>query len=172
MLGIPVFYADGVAKKLYTDDEEIKEKTIQIFGEHVYPNGQFSRSILANLIFQDEQKRQQLNAIIHPKVLDLGELWMKQQTTSFALKEAALLIESNSYKQLDDIILVVSPLQKKLERVMQRDQLTEEQIVLRMQRQMTDEEKRPYCKYVIINDDEHLLIEQVEQLMNVLSGKA
>jgi dephospho-CoA kinase len=55
---------------------------------------------------------------------------------------------------------------------MQRDQLTEEQIVLRMQRQMTDEEKRPYCKYVIINDDEHLLIEQVEQLMNVLSGKA
>lgn len=172
MLGIPVFYADDVAKKLYTDDEEVKEKTIRIFGEGVYRNGQFDRGILAALIFQDEQKRQQLNAIIHPKVLALGEVWMKQQTASFALKEAALLIESNSYKQLDDIILVVSPLQKKMERIMQRDQLTEEQIELRMRRQMTDEEKRPFCKYEIINDDDHLLIEQVEQLMKVISGKA
>ncbi len=163
ILGIPVFNADIEARKLY-DEPQVKEAIILAFGDIMYPQGVFDKKAMADLVFQSADKLKQLNELLHPLVQIQFDTWLQQQESPYAIKEAALLIEAGSYQQLDALILVTCPMNKRIERVMKRDRVTEDEVLARINKQLSEEDKRALCQYEIINDDRQLLIPQVLQL--------
>jgi dephospho-CoA kinase len=161
VLGIPVYYADDAAKRLMNEDENLKQQIIEHFGEESYTDGKLNRSYLATVVFSDVEKTKLINSIIHPATIADAELWMNKQTAPYAIKEAALIFEANAEKQLDLVIGVQSPLPLRMQRVMQRDDITEEAVIARMQKQMDETEKMNRCDFIIKNDEKELLIPQV-----------
>ena len=161
VLGIPVYYTDDAAKKLMNEDDAIKELLVKEFGSAIYLNGKLNRPCLSSLVFNDPKKLEALNAIVHPATIADADKWMQKQTTPYAIKEAALIFESNANKYLDKVIGVYAPTQLRIQRVMLRDKLSEEAILARMSKQMNEEEKMQLCDFIIKNDTDNLIIPQV-----------
>lgn len=172
LLGVPVFYADDEAKKLYNSDEALKSLIIKNFGEELYINDLFDKSRMKQIVFNDHKKLQLLNSLVHPIVKSATEKWMISRNAPYAVKEAALLIESKSYEQLDEIIFVECPLELRTRRVAERDQLSHEQIAKRIAAQMPDEEKKKFATQIITNDEKHLVIPQVLSLHDYFIKKS
>jgi dephospho-CoA kinase len=172
--GIPVYYADPRAKALMNEDVPLRKALIKTFGEKVYTAQQeLNRAHLSALVFNNPTKLQQLNALVHPAVAKDYDHWHKQQkNVPYTLKEAALLFESGSYKQLDAVIVVNSPLELRIARTMQRDGSTREAILQRINNQLSDKERNRLGQYFLQNDEEHSLIEQVVKLHQQLLEKS
>lgn len=160
-LGIPVYNADEEAKRLMNTDIRIKEKLIAQFGEATYKDGLLDRAFLADMVFSDKDKLELLNSIVHPIVIQEAKDWAERQTTRYSLKEAALLFESGSYKELDYTILVTAPMDMRIQRVIERDGATEQQVRERINKQLSDEEKLQLADFVIVNDEITPLLPQV-----------
>jgi dephospho-CoA kinase len=160
-LGIPVFDADATAKILMNNNEEIKAALIKTFGHDVFIDNQLNRQFLARLVFEDPFKLSQLNAIVHPAAIQYAKDWALKQTTPYVIKEAALFFESGSSEGIHKIIGVTAPKHIKIQRVMQRDQISREEVIKRMDHQLDDSIKMKLCDWVIQNDEMHLLIPQV-----------
>lgn len=172
LLGIPVYYADIESKKLLDTDMLVKERILKVFGNAVLGNsGLVNRKKLAEIVFNNKAELEKLNAILHPAVGLHLEEWMKKQTAPYVIKEAAILFESGSYKQVDKIITVVAPLELKIGRTMKRDNLSKEEVTQRIQHQMPDDEKIKKSDFVIVNDEQQLLIPQVIALHNQFSNQ-
>lgn len=174
LLGIPVYYADPRAKALMNEDVQLRKALIKTFGEEVYSAQQeLNRAHLSALVFNNPTKLKQLNALVHPAVAKDYERWHKQQkNVPYTLKEAALLFESGSYKKLDAVIVVNSPLELRITRTMQRDGSTREAILQRINNQLSDKERNRLGQYFLNNDEEHSLIEQVVKLHKQLLEKS
>ena len=168
VLGIPVFYADDAAKELMNKDEKLKQQLIKEFGNDLYLNGELNRPYLSSLVFADSKKLALLNAIVHPATIANADKWMHQQTAPYAIKEAALIFESDAHKQLDKVIGVYAPTPLRLQRVQQRDNISEEAIMARMNKQMDEKAKMKLCDYIITNNELELIIPQVLQIHDVL----
>ncbi len=165
VLGIAVFYADDVAKTLMTDDEVLVREIKAAFGEQSYSRGNIlDRKYLATLIFNNPEKREQLNALVHPAVFRAMDDWASKQTSKYVVKEAALLFESGSYKQHDFNILVSAPDDLRIARIMQRDNISMEDVLRRIGAQMSELEKQKKADFLIYNSEEQFLIQQVLQL--------
>jgi dephospho-CoA kinase len=163
-LGIPVYYADEAARRLMNEDAALKEKIISSFGKESYVDGKLNRSYISSVVFADAEKLGLLNSLVHPVTIKDANAWMQQQTSAYAIKEAALTFESGSNKELDKIIGVYAPVPLRILRVMQRDHLDRDQVLSRMNRQMNEEEKMRLCDYVITNDEQSMVIPQVLEL--------
>jgi dephospho-CoA kinase len=161
VLGIPVFNADDAAKNIMNEDEELKKKIIETFGTASYEDGKLNRKFIAGIVFNDAEKLQKLNALVHPATIAAAENWMHQQSTQYALKEAALIFESSSDAHLDCVIGVYAPQDLRIKRVMERNNILREEILNRMNKQMDEEEKMRRCDFVIVNDEKQLIIPQV-----------
>lgn len=161
VLGIPVYDADSSSKRLMTEDEELKQKIIENFGKESYTNGRLNRKYLSEQAFSNYKKTELLNSIVHPATIKDGEEWIKKQNAPYIIKEAALIFESGSNKFLDKVIGVSSPVSLRIERTMKRSNITSEQVKARVALQMDEEEKMRLCDYVIINDEQQMLIPQV-----------
>ena len=172
ILNIPVYYADSAAKRLMNEEGELKEKLIATFGKEIYLNGLLNRPYLSSIVFNDPQKLNLLNALTHPATIADADKWMQKQTAPYALKEAALIFESNAHKQLDKVIGVFAPAPLRIKRVMQRDAINETEVLIRMQKQMNEEEKMQRCDYIITNDERNLLIPQVLKIHVALQAFA
>ena len=169
-LGIPVYYADDRAKWLMTRAPEIRRAIIELFGAQAYENEQLNRAYIAGIVFKDPDKLKQLNAIVHPAVKKDGQAWQEQQKNiPYTLKEAALIFESGSFKDLDKVITVFAPEELRIQRILARDQTTEEAVKARMDQQMPEEEKIARADFVIYNDGVHSLIRQVYAIHEQLS---
>ena len=160
-LGIPVLDADATAKAIMNEDHSVKTKLIELFGEDAYKENQLNRPYIAQLVFEDAFKLQQLNAIIHPITIQYAKEWASKQSAPYVIKEAALFFESGSSEGVEKIIGVTAPKHIRIQRVMQRDQITREDVIKRMEHQLEDSLKMKLCDWVIQNDDMHLLIPQV-----------
>lgn len=169
-LKIPVYNADNRAKALYFKPK-VKEAVIDLFGDEVYIDGELNRAYLAQIVFKDKEKLQQLNAIIHPAVGDDFKEWLAQQDAPYVLKEAAILIEAGTYKSCDEVILVEAPIEIRIERVLKRDEMTRKDVEDRISKQWSDEQKRPFAKYVIHNDGEKSIIHQVLEIHEQILGR-
>ncbi|MEH6308092.1 dephospho-CoA kinase [Olivibacter sp. CPCC 100613] len=168
-LGYPVFYADKEAKNVMADDAELVERIKSIFGKHVYSDkGELDRAYLSKIVFQDREKLDELNALVHPATIKAYENWEKKQTASLTFKEAALLFETGSYALSDRNILVVAPQELRIKRVMERDHVTREAVLARIDKQMVDAEKRKLADFVIDNDEGQALIPQVLKIKDRL----
>lgn len=161
-LGVPFYDADKEAKELMNTNPEIRDALVRAFGREVYDaEGRLNRSYLASQVFKDKDKLDRLNAIVHPIVIQHGADWSVSQTFPYSLKEAALLFESGSYKQLDYTILVTAPEDVRIARVMQRDSVSRQDVLDRMSKQLPDEEKRALADFIIVNDGVESLLPQV-----------
>jgi dephospho-CoA kinase len=159
--GIPVLDADATAKAIMNEDNSVKTKLIELFGTEAYKESQLNRPYIAQLVFDDAFKLQQLNAIIHPITIQYAKDWALKQSAPYVIKEAALFFESGSAEGVDKIIGVTAPKHIRIQRVMQRDQISREEVIKRMEHQLEDSLKMKLCDWVIQNDEMHLLIPQV-----------
>lgn len=164
VLGIPVFDADSVAKDQMENNPEVKERLIAHFGSAVFENGHLNRKWLANKVFKDPYELNILNAIVHPITLQIAEDWFLQQNAPYAIKEAALIFEAGAGAGLDYIIGVFAPHHVRIQRVIKRDGFTREEVLDRMDRQVADSIKMKLCDFIIVNDDQQMLIQQVINL--------
>jgi dephospho-CoA kinase len=164
VLGIPVYHADEAAKRLMQQDANLISGIKKLFGEESYNNGVLNRSFISEKVFSDPDKLSKLNALVHPVTIADAEKWISLQSAPYVIKEAAILFESGSNKQLDYVIGVSSPLELRIERVMKRDNVSKEQVLSRIQQQMDEDEKMHRCDFVVYNDEKELLIPQVLEL--------
>lgn len=173
-LGIPVYDADAAAKKIMNSDEGVKKSIIQNFGGDSYVNNELNRTYISSIVFNNEEKRQLLNSLIHPLTIADADKWFNEQSAPYALKEAALLFESNSHKNLDYVIGVYALEGLRIERVKRRNALTLEKIKQIMDKQMDEDEKMKKCDFIIDNSERISLIEQVitlhEKLLKLNAG--
>jgi dephospho-CoA kinase len=168
--GIAIYYADDRAKKIMTANRFVKSEIIKLFGQEAYyKNGRLNRKYLSSKIFNDKTLLEKMNAVVHPVVKNDGIEWFRNQSGPFAIKEAALLIEAGSYKDLDKIIIVTCPEDIRIQRVMQRDKSKKEDVKKRIKNQMPESEKVKFAHYIIINDGVVDLKSQVDKIYNELS---
>lgn len=161
VLGIPVYSADDAAKRLMTENEELKNNIIRSFGDKSYINGELNRKYLSAQVFNDSKKIELLNSFVHPATIKDARQWMEKQNAPYVIKEAALIFESGFHQFLDYVIGVKSPLYLRVERTMKRDNVTSDQVKARMKMQIDEEEKMGLCDFIIVNDEEEMLIPQV-----------
>ena len=151
--GIPVYNSDSQGKKLMNTNLELINDIINIFGESVYNNGILNTNLLSSIVFSDAEKIKQLNNLVHPKVAEDFKQWVeKNNNQQILVKEAAILIESGAYLDMDKIILVISKKSNRINRVSKRDNSDLESIEKRINFQLTDDEKIKYADYIIENN--------------------
>jgi dephospho-CoA kinase len=163
-LSIPVYESDARAKLLMNTNEVLKDKIKELLGPQSYSNGEINRGWIAEKVFADKHLLDQLNAIVHPAVKKDAIAWANDPSNAkapYVIKESAILFEKDLAEELEAIILVVAPADIRIQRVMERDHITRQQVEERMQHQWTDEKKIPLSDFVIFNDGERSLIEQV-----------
>jgi dephospho-CoA kinase len=164
LLNVPVYYADEASKRLYHTDSDLIASIKKYFGEDIYTNGQLNRSKLAAIVFNQPEKLELLNRLVHPPTIRDAEEWMKKQSAPYVIKEAALLFESGSASGLDYIIGVQAPFHYRIKRVMERDGVKKEDVVGRANRQIDEDIKMRLCDFIIVNNDQELVIPQVLEL--------
>lgn len=164
LLEVPVYYADAASKRLYHTDKELMASMKKHFGEDVYTDDQLDRARLAAIVFNDPQKLELLNSLVHPPTIRDAEEWMLAQTAPYIIKEAALLFESGSVAGLDYVIGVQAPLHLRIKRVMDRDGVSREEVLGRMKRQIDEDIKMRLCDWVVTNDEQQLVLPQVLEL--------
>jgi dephospho-CoA kinase len=168
-LGVPIFDADAAAKHIMNTSTEIKEKLIDTFGPNVYLKGDkgediLNRAQLSKIVFADAHQLALLNAIVHPVTIQAALDWAAVQTAPYVIKEAALFFESGSSLGIHKIIGVSAPRAVCINRVMKRDLCTKEEVEKRMSNQIDASLKMKLCDWVIINDDQQLVLPQVVAL--------
>lgn len=171
-LGTPVYYADEAARRIMNEDEVLKTQIMQHFGAAAYPDGKLDRKYLAGIVFNNPARLELLNSLVHPATIRDGEAWMEKQTTPYAIKEAAIIFESGSQSSLDYVIGVSAPDPLRIHRTMQRDHITREAVIARMDKQIKQIIKMRLCDFVIVNDEQHAVIPQVLLLHEELLKKA
>ncbi len=175
-LDVPVYYADIRAKWLTQGDEDLKKGIIEIFGPSAYtPDGKYDRPWVAQVAFGNPAKLAALNALVHPAVEKDSLIWHEEQAmygAPYTLKEAALMVESGSHLKLDVLIVVTAPEQLRIERVMERDNLSAEQVKARINHQLPEAEKVKLADFVINNDGEQELEPQVMEIHRQLLAKS
>lgn len=164
VLGIPVYYADIAAKKLMNEDAEIRSAIINIFSAQAYANNILDRKYISSIVFSDPRKLESLNSIVHPATKKDGEAWMQQQTGAYAIHEAALIFEAKVSERLDQVIGVSSPIELRIKRATERDKVNRDEVLKRMAQQLDEDLKMSQCNFVLINDEQQLLIPQVLDL--------
>lgn len=171
VLGIPVYYADDRAKWLMENKSEVIHGISALFGKEAYSAGKLNRSLISSKAFHNPALLEQLNALVHPAVgKDYADWHLSQTNVPYTLKEAALLFEAGSYKDLDKTILVLSPENLRIRRIIKRDPFrTQEDIKAILERQMKDDEKQKLADYSILNDEAHLIIPQVIKIHGELT---
>lgn len=174
-LGVPVYDADTRARWVMENDPALRQELTAAFGPDTYDStGRLNRPALAGTVFRNPALLAQLNALVHPHVGTDFERWAAVQQQAghpYVLKEAALLFEAGSYKQLDCIITVFAPLPVRQARVLRRDpHRTAADVDAIVAKQLSEEEKMQRADYVLVNDDVRPLLPQALALHAAFSG--
>ena len=164
-LHVPVYYADIRAKHLMTYDITLKQNIKLIFGPEAYhKNGRLNRTYVSAQIFSDPVLLKKINELVHPAVHTDVRTWKDALVASnalYGLQEAALLVENGSYKNLDGLIVVTCPEDIRIDRVVKRDKTSRESILKKIQNQLDEKEKIKVADFIIVNDGNNSIIEQV-----------
>lgn len=160
-LGIPVYKADDEAKRLMSTHPVLIQKIKDHFSAEAYQNGQLNKPYLSAVVFKDKKKLELLNSLVHPFTIEDGKAWMLRQKTPYAIKEAALIFESGSQGDFDQIIGVYAPEILRIHRTIQRDKTDKDKVRSRMENQIKEELKMKLCDEVLINNEQQLLIPQI-----------
>lgn len=161
---IPVYFSDKRAHNIMNESEKVVTTLKQWFGNDIYVDGKLDRERLGSIVFASKEKLEELNALVHPEVFKDFDDWKSEQTSEFIIKEAAILFESGSYKDCDIILTVSAPEEVRIIRTMARDKKSREEVMDRISKQWTDEQREQKADYVIKNDGSFMELErEVEQ---------
>ena len=164
--GIPIYQCDDEAKRLMTESPLIRRRITQLLGTEAYSSSGLNKPIIARYLFADPSHAERINRIVHPVVRQDFLQWTEQQQDApIVVQECALLFESGFQDTVDVTVEVYAPLHLRLQRAVQRDQATPEQIQARMAQQMDEEEKRQRADFCILNDGTTDLDAQIDQLL-------
>jgi dephospho-CoA kinase len=173
LMDVPVYDCDSQSKYLTEHNNVIRSQLIDLLGNNVYfSNGKLNKSFLASYVFSDSRHTAQINQIIHPIVKVDFENWAINQNPDILIigMESAILFEAKLEKTIDKILFVQAPFNLRIQRTMERDDLSFEQVKMRIRAQMDDDEKMKRSHFVAINDDEHSLLSQIQNILNGLKG--
>ena len=170
--GVALYCSDQRAKELMASDPKLRAQLTERFGEECFVDGELNRGYLASRVFSDKAELEALNAIVHPRVMEDFEAWAEAQEGAYVVLESAILFESGFDSKVDVAVAVMAPDELRIERTMQRDGVTKEQVEERMRNQLSDDERCARSKYAIVNIELDELEEDVEQLHRRLSYDA
>ncbi|TLV01080.1 dephospho-CoA kinase [Dyadobacter luticola] len=172
-LDIPVYQADSRAKWLSNYHVEVRRQIVELLGPQAYNDqGLYDTTYVASQVFQNETLLKQLNAIIHPAVMRDTNEWVERNATSpYVVKEAAIMNAAGQGNSLDYVVVVDAPVELRVQRILQRDRRTEQEIRAIITRQVSDESRRGIADFVITNDESSRLIPQVLDLHQIFLGK-
>ena len=162
--GVAVYDADSRAKGLMNSSPTLREALVRRFGAEVYTDEGINRAYLAERVFSDGEELMALNAIVHPAVMEDFDRWAEAQQGHYVVLESAILFEAGLESRVDATVAVMAPEELRVERVMARDGATKEQVLARINNQMSDDERADRAKYGVVNIDIEDLEEDVEQL--------
>ncbi len=164
-LHVPVFYADEVAKEIMRTDLDVQHDITTAFGKDAYLDGMLNRSFLASVVFNDAIKLSTLNSIVHPAVGRATQSWNEANASStYGLKEAAILFESGSHRHVEKVINVWAPLELRIKRVMKRDGVERDEVLKRAKNQISEGLRLSLSDFVIENDGKRLITPQVMRI--------
>lgn len=169
-LGVPCYIADLEAKKLMVESSQVRAAIIDLLGEEAYEDNNLNRAYIASKVFKDKELLAQLNAIVHPAVHKDLKDFVARQTSSYCLYESAILFENKNEHLCDKIIVVTANLEERIQRVMKRDGVGREAILERINNQWSQEKKIEKADFIIKNNVEEELKEQVLQLHQQFSN--
>ncbi len=174
LLGVPVFNSDLEGRSILETDAKVVAAVKEIFGAEAYTeDGKPDRIRIASLAFADKEKLKRLNAVVHPAVAERFHNWLAQHSDAdYVVKEAAVLVESGAYKEMDHVVLVSAPEELKRSRAAKRDHLTLAEVDKRSRNQMKETDLAKYAQFVIRNDEAELLIPQVLKLHALFKKEA
>ena len=153
-MGFPVYFSDDRAKEIVNDDEVLKNNIKELLGEEAYDeNGFYNKKYVSEIVFNNDETRLQLNALIHPAVKIDFENWVASQKTEFVFKETALLFELNLNESCYKSVLVTADDNIRIKRVMDRDQKTYREIEAIIDKQMPEKDKIKRADFVVYNND-------------------
>ena len=173
-LGVPIYLSDGRAKVLMNNNEDLKKEIINNFGIESYKNNKIDNQFLSNKIFENNSHRLKINSLVHPFVKEDFHFWIKKNSNNdYLVKESALIIESESYKELDFLIYVSAERNIRIKRVLQRDQeKNEDDIVKIIKTKMDDKKAINFCDEVIDNNENNLLLPKVLKIHKKILKKS
>lgn len=166
VLGIPVFSADREARIIMESDENIIKEINTIAGRDIYVNGKLDRMALASIIFNNKLFLEKVDSLVHPAVFESFKKWVPLQTGKYVIMEAAIMFESGASKLVDRIAAIAAPVEERIERIIERSNLTHEQITQRLNNQMDDAERVRRSDYVINNSENDMIIPAVLRIHN------
>jgi dephospho-CoA kinase len=143
------------------ESEELENQICKAFGNDIYEKGKLQKKKLADIVFSDSKKLQELNNLAHPFVHIAFDKWLKKQDSEYVIKEAAILFEGGANKGLDAVICVSSPMELRIKRVMERDKCSRERVMKRMAMQMPQETKEKLSDFVIVNTENEKILPQI-----------
>lgn len=158
-MGAKAIQADLVAKKEIEMNDEIRQELEKTFGNRIfYRDGKLNRKLLANIAFADEAKTERLNRIVHPQmvssIVSLVEEIRESQKYSIILVDAVLIYELSLEHMFDAVVVVASKMNQRLERIRKRDNLSDKEIIDRINKQIPIDDKMQWADYLIENNDD------------------
>ena len=166
---VPIFIADDEARKLMQSDE-IADTIKKKFGDSIFDSAILNREKLSKIVFENLEKLKLLNAIIHPAVKKHFQDWVSNHKKApLVVYETAILFESGSYKNCDWIVTVTAPLELRIQRVIERDKTTREQVLNRIKSQWIDEQRIAKSDFVIENVDVIKTKTEIEKILKILN---
>lgn len=171
-LQIPVYYSDKEAKTIMYRNKSVKSKLKKAIGKDIYlKNGRLNRLLLAEKIFNNPSLLENVNEIVHPAVREHYLKWRKKQKAPYTIQESAITFETKAHKVMDATIVVYAPEELLISRVMERDNISKEKVLERLQNQMSQEKKIKKADYIIDNSMAELLMPQVREIHQDLLSK-
>ena len=168
-LHVPIFNSDLRARTILETDPDVRNSIIELIGSESYKGNVPNRALIASRVFENQELREKLNAIVHPAVGRAFEHWVEQQINApYIIKEAAITFETGIYKDLDATILVIAPKELRVQRIEKRDGMSEDEIHNRMNSQWSDERKAELADFTISNRPDDALIPQILRIHSQL----
>lgn len=169
-LGWPVYYSDIRAKWLMNNQDQLKKGIIDLLGSESYlVDGKVNRPFVSNKIFNAPDLLQKLNHLVHPAVKDDFNNWcLGNKKYKYLVKESALIFEAQLQNDLDVIVVVSTPLNTAVKRVMKRDHLSKEHVLKKLKNQMPEEEKKKLADFVINNEDSKNLVKNTMEVYRLI----
>ena len=150
-------------------DKFLKKGIQNLFGDKVYKEGSLQNKVLSDIVFNNSQKLEKLNKLVHPLVKISFDNWCLKQQSRVIIKEAAILFESDSHYGLDNVICVSAPMETRIERVIKRDSISRDQVLARIEMQMPQNEKEKLSDFIIVNNEVELLLPQIIKIVKQIS---
>lgn len=161
VLAVPVFVADTVAKELMLNDPAIRSEINLITGQELYSSGTLDKKELARLIFNRPDLLKRVNAAVHPAVLSRFDKWAAASKAPYVIMESAILFEAGADSLVDRVVAISAPVEERIARVMDRNDLNREEVIRRINNQLEDEEREEQSYYIINNSDNEMIIPEI-----------